>query len=248
MDNTKNRDFMKAVYNKIGETDQKNGVEKPLLQKPFDADAKLIKLPDFGVEILRKNDIMMCIQGRKSHRKYIKEELSMAELSYLLHSTQGVRHILKNGVAAFRTVPSGGARHPFETYLYIHRVESLEPGFYRFLAFENALIKLSESNIASEKVIDACMGQGFAGEAAVTFFWSCIPYRAEWRYDIAAHKAILLDAGHICQNLYLACESIGCGTCAIAAYDQEKVDALFNLDGQDEFVVYISPVGRVEEK
>ncbi len=57
---------------------------------------------------------------------------------------------------------------------------------------------------------------------------------------------MLLDAGHVCQNLYLACEAISCGTCAVAAYDQESIDSFLNLDGEDEFVVYVSPVGKVK--
>ena len=56
---------------------------------------------------------------------------------------------------------------------------------------------------------------------------------------------MLLDAGHVCQNLYLACESLGLGTCAIGAYSQEKLDAFLGLDGQEEFAVYLSPVGRI---
>jgi SagB-type dehydrogenase family enzyme len=56
---------------------------------------------------------------------------------------------------------------------------------------------------------------------------------------------MLLDAGHICQNLYLAAGSIGCGTCAIAGYDQDKIDALLKLDGDHEFVVYLAPVGKI---
>ena len=47
------------------------------------------------------------------------------------------------------------------------------------------------------------------------------------------------------QNLYLAAESWECGTCGIAAYDQAAVDALFRLDGEDEFIVYLAPVGRL---
>ena len=57
---------------------------------------------------------------------------------------------------------------------------------------------------------------------------------------------MLLDAGHICHALYLACESIGLGTCALASYDQEYMDKLIGLDGQDEFVVYMAPVGKVD--
>jgi nitroreductase len=54
---------------------------------------------------------------------------------------------------------------------------------------------------------------------------------------------MLLDAGHVCQNLYLACEAIQAGTCAIGAYDQAAIDAFLKLDGMDEFVVYLAPVG-----
>ena len=60
-----------------------------------------------------------------------------------------------------------------------------------------------------------------------------------------AHKNMLLDAGHICQNLYLAVESLGLGTCAIGAYDQDAMDALLELDGEDEYVVYLAPVGKI---
>ena len=61
-----------------------------------------------------------------------------------------------------------------------------------------------------------------------------------------SHKMIALDAGHLCQNLYLACEAIGAGTCAIGAYQNDKMDAIVGVDGQDEFVIYIAPVGKKE--
>jgi SagB-type dehydrogenase family enzyme len=67
----------------------------------------------------------------------------------------------------------------------------------------------------------------------------------EWRYDIAAPKLIALDAGHICQNLYLAAESINAGVCAIAAYDQDKMDELLQIDGENELTVYLAAVGKV---
>jgi len=60
-----------------------------------------------------------------------------------------------------------------------------------------------------------------------------------------APKMILLDAGHVCQNLYLAAEAIGAGTCAIAAYRQKPLDELIGVDGEDEFVMYLAPVGRL---
>ena len=98
-----------------------------------------------------------------------------------------------------------------------------------------------------QKLTEATLGQAFVGRAAVVFIWTTIPYRMEWRYGLAAHKVIALDAGHVCQNLYLACEAVGSGTCAIAAYDQEAMDRLVDVDGREEFTVYLAPVGKTRE-
>ena len=83
------------------------------------------------------------------------------------------------------------------------------------------------------------------GEAPVTFIWTIIPYRGEWRYDERSHKPMLLDAGHLCHGLYLSAEALNLGTCAIAAYEQKLMDEIVEVDGVDEFVIYMSPVGKV---
>ena len=62
---------------------------------------------------------------------------------------------------------------------------------------------------------------------------------------LATNEVISIDAGHVCQNLYLACEAIGAGTCAIAAYDQGEMDKLLRIDGQDEFTIYLASVGKI---
>lgn len=72
-------------------------------------------------------------------------------------------------------------------------------------------------------------------------------YRMEWRYGDASYKVIALDAGHVCQNLYLACEAVSAGACAIAAYDQKLADRLVGVDGEEEFVLYMAAVGKVKQ-
>ena len=91
----------------------------------------------------------------------------------------------------------------------------------------------------------AALGQRFVSRGAVTFLWSTIPARMEWRYGEASYKVIALDAGHVAQNLYLSCAAVGAGTCAVAAYDQMAADALLELDGEGEFTLYMAPVGKV---
>ncbi len=161
-------------------------------------------------------------------------------------STQGVRKRI--GGATLRIVPSAGNRHAIETYLCILNVLDLEPGIYRFLPLEHALLfecrGISREALA-EKMGISTLGQFFIGTAAVVFIWTAMPYRMEWRYGIASHKVIAIDSGHICQNLYLACEAISAGTCAIAAYNQELMDELISVDGREEFTIYLAPVGKV---
>ncbi len=244
-----NRNFLKAHrwegFDKM-ETDQRDKQPAPPVQKPYPKDAVLIDL--LPPEILQVGNVPLVevIWERMSHRKYTSEFFTLEELSFLLWATQGIREISENGKYTLRTVPSGGARHSFETYLIIQRVQGLSPGLYRYLPIEHKLQYIREESGISEKVSDGCRGQKFVGNAAVVFVWATIPYRAEWRYGPIAHKMIAMDSGHVCQNLYLACGSIGAGACAVDAYDQIKMDALLDLDGDDEFVVYVAPVGKVE--
>jgi len=240
-----NRRFLKANWKEWADTgqktDQQKGVPRPPVEEPFDANARLVDL--VAPEEITVGDMPLreVIAKRQSWREYTDEPLTLEELSFLCWATQGVRAV--EGAIVRRTVPSGGCRHPFETYLFVSRVEGVEPGLYRYLPIEHKLLPI-QRDITAEQVGEACCGQRFVGEGAVVFIWSVIPYRMEWRYTTRAHKTIALDAGHLCQNLYLAAEAIGCGTCAIGAYLQNEMDALLGLDGEDEFTIYAAPVGK----
>jgi SagB-type dehydrogenase family enzyme len=242
------REFLKdTIRQKIdfSETDQQQGVPPPPLEKPYPSDAVRIKLLPVGqwqgVELI---DLASAIEERQSRRKFSLEPLTLDELSMLLWATQGVRGEIDD--RTFRTVPSAGNRHAFETYLAVQRVKGVEPGFYRYLPVEHQLLYLFQEEHMPQKLTEATLGQTFVGRAAVVFIWTTIPYRMEWRYALAAHKVIALDAGHVCQNLYLACAAIGAGTCAVAAYHQQLMDRLVQVDGQEEFVIYLAPVGKIQ--
>jgi nitroreductase len=53
-----------------------------------------------------------------------------------------------------------------------------------------------------------------------------------------------LDAGHVCQNLYLAAEAIDSGVCAIAAFDDDILNKELNLDGQKLWAIYVGALGK----
>ncbi|MCK4594066.1 SagB/ThcOx family dehydrogenase [bacterium] len=241
------RGFLKAIdWSRWGhlETDQQKGIPLPPFQKPHPADAGLVRLVPPDELTVGKTPMLEVINKRRSRRKFTDEALTNEELSFLLWATQGYRRDV-NGWS-FRTVPSAGSRHSFETYLHVVQVERIDPGLYRFLPKEHKLVFLTGEEGLEERVNEALYGQRF--NAAVTFIWTTLPYRMEWRYSVASVKAIAIDAGHVGQNLYLAAEAINCGTCAIGAYDQGKMDALLGVDGGDEFTIYAAPVGKPAEK
>ena len=227
------------------DTDRKKQIPPPLIQKPPEGsvyvDLTLLEDITFGEMTLKE-----AIGRRKSRRNFTSKSLTLEELSFLLWATQGIRNVSRGGTVTRRTVPSGGSRHPFETYLCVNRVRRLEPGLYRYLPLNHKLCLLKADHDLSRKIVEACRGQTFVGKGAVVFIWTTIPYRSEWRYGFVAHKMIAMEAGHVCQNLYLACEAIGTGTCAIGDYRNDQMDAIIGVDGEDEFVVYLAPVGKTK--
>ncbi len=229
----------------FSQTDQSRNTVPPPVEKPFQKDKKRIALmPAHTWQNISPVDLVSAIRNRRSHRAFQSLPLTLEELSFLLWATQGIRKKIDDRTA-YRTVPSAGCRHAFETYLCVLDVTGLESGIYRYAPVEHQIIFEHHVDDMKHKIVDAALGQPFFGNAPVTFIWTTIPYRMEWRYDIAAHKVIAIDAGHVCQNLYLACEAIKAGTCAVAAYNQTLMDELLKVDGDDEFVIYMAPVGKV---
>jgi len=228
-------------------TDQSRGFPPPPVQQAVAQESRVIPLPDRDTWSIPACDLVTAFARRKSRRTFTREPLSLDELAFLLWATQGVRGIIHEA-AVLRTVPSAGCRHPFETYLAVLNVDSLESGLYRYLPLNHAIVHMREIANLPERLTAATRGQEFTGRSALTFVWVAIPERTEWRYAEASYKVIAVDAGHVCQNLYLACEAIGAGTCAIAAYNQALVDDLVGVDGYDEIAMYLAPVGKLSKE
>ncbi|MBN2346800.1 MAG: SagB/ThcOx family dehydrogenase [Candidatus Aminicenantes bacterium] len=242
-----NRDFLKDSVRKrvdFSKTPQNLGVPPPPPQKLCPPEAPRIPLAAAGAwSSIPDVSLQAAIAGRRSRRDYAPDPLSLEELSYLLWATQGLRRA-KPPLGNFRVVPSAGCRHALETYVACLRVEGLEKALYRYLPFGHELVEVARPEHLAGHLAEATFGQRFCGAGAATFVWTAVPARMEWRYGEASYKVIAIDAGHVCQNLYLACENIGAGTCAVAAYDQERMDELLGVDGDEEFTIYLAPVGK----
>ena len=222
----------------------------PPAEKPVPSDAKRIALIPPADFHLGAMSVREAIAARRSTRNFSNTALTLEELSFLLWATQGITGVHEDDagriVQQLRAAPSAGARYPLETYLAINRVDGIAPGLYRYRPAGHELIIEREDAAFSAALQTACYDQPFVGNAPVVFIWSAIPYRTEWKYAYLAHRMIAMEAGHVCENLYLAAESFGAGTCGVMAYHQPRVDELIGADGKDEFTLYLACVGRPE--
>jgi len=244
MSNSIGREFMvKTRYENLEQSDQVKKIPQPPLEAFYVGMETIIDLPMPEEIPAIKIDFMAAIELRTSVRDYQPTPISLLELSFLLWCTQGVKQLLGDK-ATLRTVPSAGARHAFETYLLISNVEGVKPGLYRFLALEHKLAEVNMTETIAEEISNACLHQKVVLSSAITFIWAADSARMTWRYGERGYRYLHLDAGHVCQNLYLSSQVIGCGTCAIGAFDDELMNSVLGIDGEKQFVVYVATVGK----
>jgi len=251
----KGRLFMQCPSFKesMEQSDQQKGVKPPSYD--VNITGEFFELP-FSEDVVTNPSYPDLLDARRSERAFTDAPVTKEQLAFMLWSAQGIQATRGEGnVATFRPAPSGGARHPFELYIAVKNVEGLEPGFYHYVPAKN----IGEKKVIIErlgplfddyetKMNDLLVGQKWGVKAPVILFLSCIPYRAEWRYHSISHRVVLIDLGHVGQNLMLSATALGLGSCCLAAYDQKLCDETFSFNGIDEYTVYVLTLGTPKPK
>ena len=186
-------------------------------------------------------DLFTVMAQRRSQRTYnTRSLLSLAHLSQLLHFAHGITWDARE----FRTVPSSGALYPLEIYAIVHRVEGLDPGLYHHEIQQHQLALLNSGDLR-QPLIQAGLNQDFLGEANVCFVVSGLFQRTRWKYHERTYRYVLMETGHLGQNLYLAATALGLGVCGIGAFLDDPLNQLLGLDGQQEAALYLVTVGQL---
>jgi SagB-type dehydrogenase family enzyme len=210
---------------------------RPSLYKTY-RDVPRIALPDpRGFQGLSLEE---AIEARRSRREYAPGALPLEELSRLLHAAGGITEPNRQ----FRAAPSAGALYPIETYAVVHNVADLEPGLYHYGVIDHALEQLRTGDLRTAMIVGG-IGQEMLGEAQVCFVLSAIFQRTRWKYRQRTYRYVMLEAGHIAQNIYLAATSMGLGACAVGAFLDDRLNHLLGVDGTEEAVVYTLSVGKL---
>jgi len=204
-------------------------------------DVERIQLPE--PDLAQSADLWQCLARRRSERNTTPDPLSLGELSKLMWGTQGIT--ARAGMHLLRTAPSAGALYPFETYLYVDKVEEVPKGIYHFNVADFALecIKAGDFNQA---LTAASLGQPVVRRAAVVIIWTAMMLRCMTKYRDRAMRYIPMDMGHVCQNVQLAATAMGFGSCPIGAFYDDDFNELLGVDGQEEAVLYLITVGKLK--
>lgn len=202
----------------------------------------LIHLPQPSEISLDPALLFETMDTRRTIREYSPDNLKKWELSLMLHYTQGVSE--EGGLPHFRNVPSAGALHPFETYIVVNRVDGLEKGIYRYLPLDHALVQEKCHSGDTSSIAATCRRPELVTGSAVTFIWIAVPDRILWKFGSRGWRYLLIESGHICQNLYLVATALGCGACAIGSFRDDEMNCALAIDGEEQFCIYMASVGR----
>ncbi len=194
-------------------------------------------------DLSKPADLWQCLAKRRSERDTTSDALTLDDLSKLMWAAQGVT--ARAGIHLLRTAPSAGALYPFETYIYVDRVEEVPQGIYHFDVADFALERIQAGNF-NQAFTAASLGQPVIRRAAVVIMWTAMMLRCMAKYRDRAMRYIPMDLGHVCQNVQLAATAMGFGSCPIGAFYDDDFNSLLGVDGQEETVLYLVTVGKLQ--
>jgi SagB-type dehydrogenase family enzyme len=215
--------------------DPRWGADIPLF-KTYD-DAAKTELPE-GTPIEMSVD--EAIGKRRSVRTFADRPLPLAHVARVLHSAYGITQT--RGGVGHRGVPSGGGLYPIEIYLIASHVDTLEPGVYHFQPSDSSLERVLEGDY-SLGVYEAANQQDAVNSQPALLVIAARFDRSTWKYSDRGYRYVYIEAGAVCQSIYLQATALGLGTCAVGAFNDDALSALLEVDGIDEAPLLVMPLG-----
>lgn len=200
-----------------------------------------IELPkEIDIITHRFADVLL---SRKSERKFNNKPVTFNDLSALLFYSAGIIPNSGNNIDnSRRFYPSAGARYPLEIYIESNNIESLPKGLYHYNPINHSLdILIKNKNLKT--IVTKLTGQDWVSKAQFVIFISAIYERTKNKYGERGYRHILIETGHLGQNIYLVATSLGLKVCAIGGFIDDKINRLIDIDEEYEAVLYTLAVG-----
>jgi SagB-type dehydrogenase family enzyme len=186
------------------------------------------------------------LRDRRTWRRFGRRPIDADSLSALLQLSFGVQGWATThgeGRVPLKTSPSGGARHPLEAYVVVRRVAGLDAGVYHYASDVHRLERLPFAGPlpSFDEVLPT---QWWYRGAGVVVFLTAVFARTQWRYEgPRAYRAVLVEAGHVCQTFCLTATWLGLAPFCSMALADTVIENMLGLDGVSEAVLYAAGAG-----
>lgn len=190
------------------------------------------------------SEINKLLMKRRSIRDFKSQEISFDALSKILYFSAGITtQKINDWNTSFRAYPPGGARYPLELYLVVFNVKNLVKGIYHFNVKYNTL-ELIKGGSFKNQMIKLFGNTNWVGKAGFIVLVSSVFGRTLIKYGNRGYRLVLLEAGHLAQNIYLLSTSLKLGCCALGGFLDNQLNSLLNLEKTNESVIYALAIGK----
>jgi SagB-type dehydrogenase family enzyme len=207
------------------------------------------RLPRVGLAATTAMDeapsLHSAIERRRSRRSFADSPIAFSTLSELLRLTNGVTETqrLPGGqTRELRAAPSAGALYPIEIYLGVRRVADVPPGLYHYEPRGSSITRLTAGDPLGG-LLGACYYHDSLRQAALVVVLAGVLERTKRKYGERGYRYVLIEAGHVAQNLCLAASALDLGCMPVCGFYDDALNDLLALDGVEESALYVAYLG-----
>lgn len=215
----------------------------PLLHQSNSETAKRVALPPTDM----RSPVFALMRRRRSLRRFLPRAIELQTLGDCLFCGNGIVGFTDDedfGHLPVAMTPSGGARNPFELYVYAQNVTGLEPGFYHYAALDHDLGLVRSGEVDVPAMLG---GQSWPGRAAAIIILIAHFPRSMWKYHLApGYRVVLMEAGFISQNIALAATEHGISAVPSGALKESLIESYLGTPPIEAGAVFTMSLGYAE--
>jgi SagB-type dehydrogenase family enzyme len=181
---------------------------------------------------------------RRSVRTYGRDPVTLWQVGQLLGWGHGTASRPGEALTSGRTAPSAGALYPIEIYVAAQAVAELPQAIYHYNA-QDHLLETVATEETLETVHRASLYPEIVGHASLYLIMAAAFARTCRKYGERGYRFVLLDCGHVAQNLHLIATAVGLGSVGIGGFLDDPLNELLELDGVNEAVIHTMALGPI---
>jgi SagB-type dehydrogenase family enzyme len=193
----------------------------PAQKRPRGGAVRIVQLPP--PRTTGQLTLEEALSKRRSVRQFAPKPLDFTQIGQLAWAGQGITE----PQMGLRTAPSAGAIYPIELYLVSPQ------GLFVYQPKQHSLEQISDEDLRRQ-LAAAALGQEHAAQAACNIVIAGSVRKVATKYGNKARQFMLLEAGHVAQNIQLQAVSLGLVSVPVGAFDTREVGKVLELTGDLE--------------